>query len=334
MAISGSGTQGNPYIFETAEDFLQLISRDSVYIEAKEDNMEFDFNNVEYTLPLYFNFYSLNAKGLTILNLLSMNNNDSVINITPNEAYTNHDRFITGLNIYNLTIIKYAQMLKFIGFPQGYNGRTMKFTNCNFAGLVMGYGMSGENWHNNGTFIGEYTNESRATQLVFENTTFNIHLKDPTNTSSTFLFTCNYGSGSGICIFKNCSICISGNVPYKLVSINLPARNVGCFNCVTFTNNLSNPLVCQHFYTKAIQNPDYAGNNYYKMKVTTSGQISIDDTLGLIDEAKFTAGSTRTLTGIVLTSDQTHVGPSPQYDYIYNDANLQAHGFIVGQVII
>ena len=329
---TGTGTSADPYIFSTAEGFLEAIVVSQAYIEASTPGLSFDFNNVTYTLPLYFNFKSLKAKGLVILNILSMSSYDAVININTSTSIS-HDRDIIGLNMYNVTIMKYGQWMKFINAPAGYNGGTMKFTNCNFTGILLGYGSNNTSPNNGETLIGYTGSESRSTALSFENCTFNFHLKDTTNTQSVFLFAAN--TGNRVCIFKNCSICISGNVSNKRVYI---ANNAGVdFNNVTVTNSTTNDLTCDFFCILTQGNTGNMGYNYYKINVNarnTSGgvDIYIKDSLALINKSKlhpYTANNWDFNGNTMVMQEDT---PSAS-DYIYNDANLQAHGFLVGQVI-
>lgn len=330
---TGTGTSADPYIFSTAEGFLEAIVVNQAYIEASTSNLSFDFNNVTYTLPLYFNFKSLTAKNLTILNILNMDNNIiSIVDINTSTSI-GHDRDITGLNMYNVTIIKYGNWMRLINAPAGYYGGTMKFTNCNFAGILLGYGNNSTSTNNRETLIGYQGSESRSTALSFENSTFNFHLKDTTNTTSAFLFAAN--TGSKPCVFKNCSICISGNVPNKSVYI---ANGMYVdFDNVTITNSATNDLTCNFFGIQTAANASYMGYNYYKLNVNAHNvnggtDIYIRDSLALINKSKlhpYTANNWD-FNGNTMVMQEDDPSAS---DYIYNDANLQAHGFLVGQVI-
>lgn len=326
---TGTGTQADPYIFNTEEGFIEAIAVESCYIEAAQSNLVFDSNNGVVSAPLYFRFAYLNAKGLTILNLMSNQTEQPLITLPDN-----YDRTITGLNIYNFCYVIYnnnTSDLTYIISPDWkvYGGTSKKatFNNCNFAGIVMGHSPNFNlfglrKWNNHNWSI---------LDMEFSNCTFNIHFSDPNY--NQFHEGCLFcGDNHNPLVLTNCTVCLSGDAPKKGVTMTYGYDYYwyAKFDTVTITNTQSNPLKCYRFKGVTRQ----FGYNYYKLYVTTfntgnENNIIINDSLALINESRLTVtAGVKSLTGIVMQETD------PSLDtYIYNNENLSNKGFLVGRVI-
>lgn len=338
MAISGSGTQDNPYIFDTVEDFVEVISREGCYAEANEPDKIFDCNDGVLTAPIFISCAYLDCKGLTILNALINQTNSPIMKLR--DATSNQfARNIRNLNVYNFCNICYDSLHgkhSLLINPdyeqwQGNDVPPATFTNCNFAGVLIGYG-NGSNY----PVIGHYmTNNSdyKNVQLIFNDCTFNFHFTEPSGYTNYPEITLFAGNRAAPVKLTNCSVSVSGNTPYTIIMMcgndtqNYPYAK---FDTVTITNSQTNPLIC----LQAKFGTPQSGYNYYKAWITalrtgTTG-ITINDPLALINISRLTvdATSTMSLTGKVMQE----TNPSDP-DYIYNQANLAAKDFLVGRVI-
>lgn len=288
---TGTGTQVDPYIFEDFTGFLNAIDVVDAYIEAKNNNMTFDFNNLSYTLPMTIKCRSMKAKGLTLLNIIAQNGTYDIMKF---EEVSTLSQSIDNLNIYNFCIIVNSNnggschLIKCNGYVNSSYAIGIRWTNCNFAGCVIGHSTTSYNPTDTSTLIGYTYNGSNfnAKYSTFENCTFNIHLKDTFASLNSFTL-----AGSGgyqpPTTFTNCSICISGNVPYKCIYINGVKTS---FNNVTFINSASNPLRC-YLFSCALDNLSASGYNYYKAYITAvSGidgkSIYFNDTMGLVNRTR------------------------------------------------
>ena len=210
------------------------------------------------------------------------------------------DRVIDRLNIYNFCMLLYSTSagagthLFESAWMESSQVCLVKCTSCNFAGVVIGYSNKTASRADRGTLIGYYYDSTNyyTHVFVFENCTFNVHLKDTTNTGSSFTFASfeRYSSPAGMppSAFKNCTVCISGNVPNKYIYIGGDSVS---FNNVTLMNNESNPLRCSAYFARLSQT-DASGYNYHKNFVSTTTSrdaqsIDIRDSLGLVNRTRF-----------------------------------------------
>ena len=294
----GTGEQNDPYIYDDANGFIAAVGVLGAYVEASAENKFFDFNSVSYTLPIEINCLSLKAKNTTLFNVLSTDGS-SIIKF---DKTKNSNRNIDRLNIYNFCMLLYSTTAG-VGMHllesedmSSSNVCVIKCTSCNFAGIVIGYATTASSVDDRSTLIGHYYGSQNyyTHVFIFENCTFNVHLKDTTNTASSFTFASfgGYGSPSGMPIsaFRNCTICISGDVPNK--SIYIGGHGVS-LNNVTLMNHESNPLRCSWYHTN-IARTDASGYNYHKNYVSTtqtlySQSIYINDRLGLANRTRFNA---------------------------------------------
>ena len=293
---TGTGEANNPYIYSDANGFIAAVGVLGAYVEADTANEFFDFNSVSYTLPIEINCLSLKAKNTTLFNVLSTDGS-SIIKFDKEKK---SNRVIDHLNIYNFCMILYSnsagegtQLLE-SAWMSSDQACLVKCTSCNFAGVVIGYSATTTGLSGRSTLIGYHASSINyySHVFVFENCTFNVHLKDTTNTASSFTFASfgGYGSPSSMppSAFKNCTVCISGDVPNKAVYI---GGNSVALNNVTLMNDESNPLRCAWYHTN-ISNNDASGYNYHKNYVSTTStlydqSIYINDRLGLINRTRF-----------------------------------------------
>lgn len=320
---SGTGVSADPYIFTDAEGFMEAIDVEECYMEAGTSNMTFDCNDGIVTAPLVFKYASLNAKGLTILNLTANQTYEPLITMSGSWSRTTKN-----LNIYNFCCIMYGgtyngkSEIIYMAFEQsGAQAATANFLNCNFAGIRVGY-------NQNGCMFGKYASSSNTiVQPIFTNCTFNVNFSDPTAYASSYTTMFNGSNVSPVTLI-NSTICLSGTIYGTFV---LTAKDGSyannptvAFDAVTVTNTQTNQLTCG----KSIRiYPKQYGYNYYKLWVTVNGTGSeISDSLGLINISRLTGSIT--LNGIQMQETD----PSAS-DYIYNDTNLANAGFLVGQVI-
>lgn len=333
---TGTGVESNPYIFTTPEGFLEAIDVVDSYIEAGQSNLTFDFNSISYSLPITIKCASLDAKGLTLFNLVGRNGNYDILAFAE-VSYNNTE--IKNLNVYNFCIIvnsnsgsNHLIKVNLLGNSTWQYATNIKWYNCHFAGCVMGRSnQSSSPSSDSGVFIGlgYESNNFHSKYFTFENCTFNIHLKDKSQTVNTFTFVSS-GGYERESAFKNCTICISGDVPYKFIYI---SGKKTTFDTVVFTNSSTNQLRCRYF-SNILYSTSNSGYNYYKAYITTVGgmdgrSIYFGDTLGLVNRSRMTAYSDMFYsTGIVMQEDD-----STASDYIYDNANLAAAGFLVGDVI-
>lgn len=343
---TGTGTQADPYIFNSPEGFMEAIVVRDAYVEASTTSMEFDCNNCGdvITAPLAFLCRYFDGKGLTILNLLIQGvDNTSFIRCGYNDPNStvitnpNHDYVLKNINFYNFCALISEQTVslmstvRFSAYPCYY----FNMINCNFAGIYVGY----PKWNSRTNIIqppSAGTNDY-GFQYKFDKCTFNIHFKAPAISDSrcTFVFA-PYTSEwqQTAAFFNNCTVCLSGTVPFtvNLCGILSGSSDVrygnSSWNSCTFVNSRTNPLNCAN-YLAMIRISGSSGYNYYKMTINPSSNIYINDTYGLINMSRIgQASSANSITGIKMQEDDPTAS-----DYIYNDENLANAGFLVGQVI-
>ena len=173
---TGTGTQADPYIFDSEQGFLEAIAVPNAYAEAGVSAMTWDCNNGIITAPIVMYCDSLICKGLTIKNCLIQNNASAIFHIKDaNGGGTNYtDKTIDGLNLYNFCIINSGIRFCLIG-SEGRsqdNRSTITMRNCNFAGICIGTGNNTNEsllgfWEDNG-----YVYHAK---WLFYSCTFNIH---------------------------------------------------------------------------------------------------------------------------------------------------------------
>lgn len=194
--------------------------------------------------------------------------------------------------------------------------------NCNFAGVCIGTGSN--KYH---SLLGFWEDSSiKRASWIFYSCTFNVHYKCPGNNANEQRVFASTGNDVG---FDNCTICVSCENPNTTVTV---AINIYANNTV-FTNDPLNPLMCMSFQEACGYDSGFSGFNYHKLNVQASRGCTVSDSRGLINSDKYvctdTSGSyANSFTGIVM---QEH-DPTAS-DYIYSDTNLEAAGFLVGQVI-
>lgn len=335
---TGTGTQADPYIFTTVEGFKEAIAVEACYAEAGDSNLTFDCNEGVLTAPIIISCAYLDCKGLTILNALINQTNSYIMKLADATDSSNQfAREIKNLNVYNFCNIHYGNNTIGLLVNPDYEvyGGTVPpatFTNCNFAGIFIGHTTYGSKY----PIVGHLSNNNNSAnaQLIFNNCTFNFHFKDPTNNARAYirLFA---GNNNDPVKLTNCSVSLSGNVPcmsIEMCGFDGHYNSFIRFDTVTVTNSQANPLICKSLDFTMPQ----SGYNYYRAYITSTGigtsgtQIKISDNLGLInkDRLSATASNKISLTGIVMQETDPTAA-----DYIYNEANLENAGFLVGQVI-
>ena len=361
---TGTGTEADPYKFTTQQGFLEAIAVEYAYVEANSSNLVFDCNDGVITAPIEIYNKSFDGKNLTILNGLIQNTNSPVIDVKTSSG----EIYIQNTNFYNVCVINYNYMhtvLEYHGSTA--SGNIINITNCNFTGIIIGYPNDGTGiiYYNKGG-SDYYHRGNRVT-----NTTFNFNFKDPTNnTTNTERFIAGISDNDNErAVFKNCTFKFSG----KLVRLfQLTRGDREQFNNCTFLNDEKNPLIVKDYSMTTLNNAAYSGYNYYKMYINASGTIWIYDNLGLVNISRLTAYTLSTsnsiemqetngpsllstepadwstnwtdyftksgnnyipVTGDTAPTFTTNTYYSIPTDYIYCDANLEAKGFLVGQVI-
>jgi hypothetical protein len=136
--------------------------------------------------------------------------------------------------------------------------------------------------------------------------------------------------GEGYVYLENTTICFSGSIKYTFTLSDLSDASVVMNNATIMSplDKSANKLVCGSYINNAKFVSELSGYNYHKMYVETTGDLTVSDSQGLINSDRYTATGTKSLSGIVM---QEH--DSTANDYIYDEDNLVAAGFLVGQVI-
>jgi hypothetical protein len=179
---TGTGEANNPYIYSDANGFIAAVGVLGAYVEADTANKFFDFNSVSYTLPIEINCLSLKAKNTTLFNVLSTDGS-SIIKFDKEKK---SDRVIDRLNIYNFCMLLYSTNagagthLFESAWMSSDQVCLVKCTSCNFAGVVIGYSATTTGLSGRSTLIGHYDSSINyySHVFVFENCTFNVHLKE------------------------------------------------------------------------------------------------------------------------------------------------------------
>lgn len=331
---TGTGIQTNPYKFTTVEGFLEAIAVAEAYVEAGINSLTFNCNNGDITLPINFVCRYFDGKGLTILNPVVQNTGNaillvhgySVINWSGGEP-----QVIKNLNVYNyiFQVAGTTTCLMSDDWDSGDGYKRCRFENCNFAGSIYGYPEDLSIYGLGTAFIGHNRDNHYMNWVKYEliNCTLNIHFSDTTNqdvffwlhsgdTTGDFGQSYLYLEGSTISMSGTSNLKIQfGNTAGKGTTIESPLDSIDC------------KLQCQSFNGSLISRDD-SGNNKHSMYVETTGDLVLNDNIGLILTDRYVAGGTKTLTGIVM---QEH--DSSASDYAYSESNLAAEGFPIGEVI-
>ena len=337
---TGTGTQADPYKFDSATGFLEAIDVEGAYVEAKNSSMSFDCNDGVITPTINFKCLYINGKGLVIVNALIHNSSNPIIKVSGgttawDEYETGDIQEIRNINFYNFCIINYNLAMTLItsDFNTDNKYKVSKFINCNFAGRCVGYPPYTSHTDTGHHFIGHiniYSSEGQI-QYHFINCTLNVNLSDPTQTTGKKLvfhsFWNSLADGEGYVYLENTTICFSGSIKY---TFSLSDASVVMNNATTMSplDKSANKLVCGSYINNVKFVSELSGYNYHKMYVETTGDLTVSDSQGLINSDRYTATGTKSLSGIVM---QEH--DSTASDYIYDENNLANAGFFVGQVI-
>lgn len=319
---TGTGTQANPYKFDSATGFLEAIDVVDAYVEAKTANMQFDCNDGVIVPPLTFKCLSFKGKSLTIINAVIQNQEAYIINYAVGNSTDEH--IINGLNLFNFCIISNNNAVGVVKSYGGYDGDDdppkHKFNNCNFAGVVIG----GNN--DFGLFsVQTYPTTWEKYYLLYKNCSFNIRLEKIGNNNTENYFLGNHINSNDIYhILDNCVIKASGETNHFDLE-GYQSDRIFATNC-TFLNSASNPLNVDTIDIPITYNASFSGYNYHKMYVNgSSGTLS--DTLGLWNTSRYH------ITNPSYTGIQMQETDSSLSTYIYNEQNLSNAGFLVGRVI-
>lgn len=324
---TGTGTQADPYIFSDVYGFAEAIAVVDAYVEATTSNIVWNCNTDAQALPcpITIKCLEIQAKGFTIINALVQNQNTSVFYIY--RTTKENVQKIYGLNAYNVCIINYNLPMCLIDDNTRYSEYPAALTelhNCNFAGVCIGYSNTSRDGSSRKNFIAHDDGNRYLNFMQYRmyNCTFNFNLSDPTNTSGkNFVFHCEgKGYGSTFVYLDNCTLCFSGSVS-DAFSISAIANNT------TFMNKQSNPLTCSIGNINIMAEPSLSGYNYHKMYITANSG-NLKDAQGLWNTSRY-AYSNPTYQGIQMQETDPSLNT-----YIYDDANLAAAGFLVGEVII
>ena len=131
MALSGSGTAQDPYIFTTPEEFKEAIAINNAYVEAGEENLVFD--STKDNIPnCWFKSRQFDGKGLTIRNMRNSSTYDFIIKTK--ESGTSHTIDIKNTNFTNI-MTSYLSSESYWKWVYSDNSDYhVNFRNCNFAG--------------------------------------------------------------------------------------------------------------------------------------------------------------------------------------------------------
>lgn len=129
MAITGTGTQADPFKPTTWEEFLSCTTTDSVYTELPEGGGTFDMNDyypegITSTIPLRG---FINGNGWTIKNAVYSGRYGAFL-VSSSNSYGK----VVGLNFFNF---RFTTNITGAVFIEGGNSGTM-FRLCQFSGLV------------------------------------------------------------------------------------------------------------------------------------------------------------------------------------------------------
>lgn len=310
---TGTGTQADPYIYNSEEGFIEAIAVTDAYVEAGQPNLIFDANNgvIQYINP---SCASIQGKNTTIRNLLANMTSGTLIYF----SISSQSITINDMNFYNMCLITTAsnQRPKFISTGTA-SGNNVTFNRCNFTGIVRGLA------HTEGYFV----TGGRGVTLIFNDCTFNINFDVSSISDSVYLM--RFTSSDNV-VLDNCTICISGKVPVNY-SFYITA-DAFLYDCV-FANSPTNPLrgsdTAGAFIIRGREGSSY---NYFKLNVDLRDNIRIEFKnlpKMLVNLSKITFGTNSYIEGGIQMQE---TDPTAS-DYIYDSDNLSNAGFMVGQVV-
>ena len=325
---TGTGTSADPYIYTTAQGFIEAIAVVSAYVKAGEENLVFDANDgviPQSGIVIYNSF--LNGRGTTILNLLKQNTEGNLVELNYGTYDQRHTIEVRNMNFYNMTIINNnGQNSTFVrAFPADYFQEY--FINCNFSGIVRGSNVAA-----NALFYHGNSYSGRSGYKCYQNCTFNINF-DCSTTNTITMFSCDFGG-----TLENCTICASGTIK-ETGDTNQILTLVSGFSLkdTTFVNKETNPLYPYRtgytsFVNLNISAVDTSYNYfkiYLKSKVAgTYPRLSVSNASKLlVNRSRIEGGD---ITGTCISMQETDTTAS---DYIYNADNLVNAGFLVVSVI-
>lgn len=314
---TGTGTQADPYIYNSEEGFIEAIAVTDAYVEAGQPNLIFDANNrvVQYINP---SCASIQGRNTTIRNLLANMTSGTLIYF----SISSQSITINDMNFYNMCLITTAsdQRPKFISTGTA-SGNNVTFNRCNFTGIVRGLA------HGEGYFV----TGGRGVTLNFNDCTFNINFDVPYSANHVYLMRF---TSSDNAVLDNCTICVSGKTPTAQNYSFYITADTFLYNCV-FTNSPTNPLrgadqMGNYFIIHGREDSSY---NYFKLNVvlTERSKITFATNLSkmLVNLSKITLGTDSYIDGGIQMQE---TDPTAS-DYIYDSDNLANAGFMVGQVI-
>ena len=313
---TGTGTQADPYIYNSEEGFIEAIAVTDAYVEAGQPNLIFDANNrvIQYINP---SCASIQGRNTTIRNLLANMTSGTLIYF----SISSQSITINDMNFYNMCLINtaYSQRPKFLSTTTA-NANNVTFNRCNFTGIVKGL------VHGEGYFV----TGGRGVTLNFNDCTFNINFDVPYYAITAYLM--RFTSSDNV-ILDNCTICLSGKTSTSFNYTFYITADAFLYNCV-FTNSPTNPLrgggdIRNHFIVHGREGSSY---NYFKLNMVLQNQSTIEFAnlpKMLINLSKITLGTDCSISGGIQMQE---TDPTAD-DYIYDSDNLANKGFMVGQVI-
>lgn len=317
----GTGTQADPYIYTTAQGFMECIAVNKSYAQAGEENLVFNANDgVINQSGITIKCTFLNGRGTTILNLMKQNTTGNLIALSYGEYADRHNIEVQNMNFYNMVIIdNNTNNARFASAsPDDYTQSF--FRNCNFTGVA-----KGSSFGYNALFYHSNSYSGRSGKNGYINCTFNINLDigNGGNSNDRILISSDFGAE-----MTNCTVCVSGKIARPLCIIN----NLKTNSC-TFMNKQTNPLtLVSAVAVRYSANNSDIGYNYIKLYINNAS--SGTSTLSLSNATKTLVNRSRltdlSISGTCISMQETDTSA---LDYIYDAAKLEANGFLVGQVI-
>lgn len=166
MAITGTGTQADPYIVDTWTDFVSTFNENNKYITFPADTV-FDFNEIQdYANKLTGRANTIDGNGVNFRNITL--ETGAFISATNKNTFDNM-RFT---NLY------FTGDASFIASP--YNNDWCYFINCQFAGIFQGnskFNSSGDKLYfgKSLTSVGCGINLKLSEQAVFRATAYSFY---------------------------------------------------------------------------------------------------------------------------------------------------------------
>lgn len=332
--MTGTGTQADPYVFDDVADFLRAISITGAYVTAKSSDMQFNCNTETITFPIDFKCRYFDGKGLTILNPVVDNtgvpiilvHGYSVINWSGGEP-----QVIKNLNVYNyiFRVAGTTTCLMTDDWDSDGGYKRCSFEHCNFAGSIFGYPEDLGYLGLGTAFIGHNRDNRYMNWVKYElvDCTLNIHFDDATNHDVYFWLHSGDTTGDfgeSYLYFNGSTLSMSGTSNLKIEFGNTAGKGLIVESPLDMSDY---NLQCQSFNGLLISRGD-SGNNEHRMYVETTGDITVNNDIGLIITDRYTAGETKSLSGIVMQEND-----ASDIDYVYNENNLANAGFPVGEVI-